>query len=541
MSIVVGLSVGHDGGAAVCIDGELCIAVAEERLVRVKHARGWHHALISALSHCNLSLQDIDLFVLSCPGDSQVLKTWNFGLATLGIDRSRLAWCDHHLSHALLSYASSGFARALVVVWDALGNNSQTESYFIVDSSTFEKVGGNSQDRERSGGIGPTYEAFSNLLGLRDDECGKTMALAAFGDHSKYPLELFSVREGRVFGALDQTHQWGARHFLAQNGVQLCSEVLHSHDEMAKDLAALVQHESERAMVEVIRDLTSLTGETAVCIGGGVGLNCVGNGRLRSSLSDLSFHFPGAVDDSGQAAGNALYGTYLLDHCIPNASASCPYVGPIWNEDHISWAIKRHPMVTPYSKRHIKQFWVEKQRNVTTTAAQLLHDGHVLGWWQGRSELGPRALGNRSILATPQSTHAATRVSREIKKREWYRPLAPVVSESEADRLAVHWNRYMTEAQFPSAPSCRRIPGGVHVDGSSRIQVASAEWNPRLVDLLQEFGQKSGVEAVLNTSFNVQEPIVESPGDALLTFLSSDLDYLVLGDWLVGAVSPRGK
>ncbi|MDH3739770.1 MAG: carbamoyltransferase, partial [Alphaproteobacteria bacterium] len=293
------------------------------------------------------------------------------------------------------------------------------------------------------------------------------------------------------------------------------------------DIAATMQTLTEDILLRLCRRLRADTGCRDLAMAGGVALNCVANGRIaRESGFDQLFVQPAAHD-----AGTAMGAAYLLWHehldqprQIENLS---PYLGPEFSEPDILTALES------------SEFAFEKHEDITSVAARLLVDGDIVAWFQGRMEIGPRALGNRSLLADPRRAEIRDIINQKVKHREAFRPFCPsVLADKALDWFDVAPTPQGPEYYMLSAVKARPnvdavIPAVVHVDGTARVQMVEREANPRYYELIEKFAQLTEVPVLLNTSFNDSEPIVCSPADALNTFRNTRIDKLVLGDYLV--------
>jgi predicted NodU family carbamoyl transferase len=532
--LVAGLNMGHDGGCALLRGGELVCAISEERLNRHRFSPGWARSLMYALETADADLADIDLIVFSS-GGPDLPAGFDGGLRRFGVDPKRFAVLDHHASHAWCAHCMSGAPESLVLVVDAVGNNEDTESWWWAGRGGVERLGRNDRVRPRSGGIGSTYEAFTNWLGFPDQESGKTMALAAFGDADAIEEPLFELVGTQVNGALPSTHQWGVEAFFASRGLALGDPFPNATEQPAKDVAAYVQREAEAAVLELVGRLLAEHPASTLCFTGGVALNCVLNSKLRDAIAPRRLFVPPASSDVGQPLGNALYGHWRLTGEVPAGSARWQCPGRGYSETEIAAALEEHPLVTPYGRLRREQRSWGRESNPAETAAQLLAEGKTVGWLQAGSEFGPRALGHRSILADPRTPASRDHLNRAVKHREWFRPFAPSIPRERAgDLVGVDGDfPYMLEAPTIREEWVERLAGVVHVDGTARVQTVCPEMDPRFHDLILRFECKTGVPAVLNTSFNDREPIVETPGDALLTFQAGRLDALIVGDTAV--------
>lgn len=297
-----------------------------------------------------------------------------------------------------------------------------------------------------------------------------------------------------------------------------------SQDDM--DIAYAGQALLEEVVLGLAQRLKRQTGERNLCLAGGVALNCSVNGKLLASgLFDDVYVIP-AADDSGQSLGRLFHDLHSDEVSVITEIGS-PYLGPLYSKKEIQSAICS---VEGVHAEH-KSF-----PSIARATARFIAQGKVVAWFQGRSEIGPRALGNRSILADPRNPQMRDNINKNVKHREWYRPVAPAVLEEDAS-LYFHLDRalpFMVFAVQARAEKVREIPSVVHVDGSARVQTVNEKQNPRFYRLIREFKLLTGVPVLINTSFNGRgEPIVESPTDALLAFRRMNLDALVLGDYLI--------
>ncbi|MEU6551572.1 carbamoyltransferase C-terminal domain-containing protein [Streptomyces sp. NPDC046915] len=531
---VAGLAIGHDCGCALVRDGQPVVAISEERLDRHRHSGLWASSLTYCLEHAGIRIGDVDLFVFSS-GGPPLPAGFDGGLSSLGVDKSRVTTVDHHLSHAFGAFCLSGFEDSAVLVLDAVGNCEDTESSYVASRDGVVRISERDPARPRYKGIGSTYEAFTNFLGFNDEESGKTMALAAYGDPGRFGVPLFDFApDGGVMGRLTQTHHWGVLEFARSNGLAFGELFDAGESQESRDVAAYVQHETEEALLKLIDDLLKRTGASRLCLSGGVALNCVANDRIRREYPGLDLFVLPPASDTGQPLGNALYGHWRGSGEMPTAHRGSSSFGRQYDEGSIRRALAKFADTLTYGRLYRYEYEYYKDSDPARTAAQLLAEGAVIGWFQGGSELGPRALGHRSILADPRDSRVRTYVNSAIKHREWFRPFAPSILAEESHRFtgdAVN-RSFMLESPSILESARTDIAGALHVDGTARIQCVMPEQRP-FHRLISAFADRTGVPAVLNTSFNVREPIVETPGQALGTFLSSELDYLVIEDFVV--------
>jgi carbamoyltransferase len=373
--------------------------------------------------------------------------------------------------------------------------------------------------------LGVFYAGMTEMLGFQplSDEW-KVMGLAAYGKPTfdLSPLicsdqDSYRVEGGRFFGRTDfDSAKLEAIVGPRRNGEEL--------GEKHENLARSTQDACEKAMHALLRRATTVTGSRKLCLAGGVALNSKANGELlRSGLIDDIFIQPAAGDDGACiGAAYAVYG--LLGLPYPRKPAGHTYLGPEFSNEEIEKVLSIYKL--PYTR----------EKDVSQRAAELLAQDHLIGWFQGRMEFGPRALGMRSILSDPRKAENRDRVNEAVKFREGWRPFAPSVLIERGGEYFddFHPSPYMILAFWANKAKAHEIPAVVHVDGSCRVQSVERSVNPRYYDLIAHFGRLTGVPVVMNTSFNLKgDPIVCTPKDAVQTFYTSGLDDLVIGDFVV--------
>ena len=438
----------------------------------------------------------------------------------VGSPKNAFKRIDHHYAHALSAYPVSGFDEATVVVIDGRGAWEAT--------SIWHGKGGELKLIEMvrwPNSIGLFYAQFTWWLGFeRFQDEWKVMGLAPYGRPG--------VDLGGFISVSDGHYSVNAR--LLLDDVSRIEKVLgpaRKSDEPLldrhRDVAWAVQDACERAELAVIKGAVSLTGSRNLCLAGGVALNSKANGLILSErLVDRIFIQPAATDD-GVAIGAALAAPVAAGFRCGEMTKA--YLGSESAPDEIEALLRTYKLS------------YERLDNPAETAADLLAEGKLIGWYQGREEFGPRALGNRSILADPRDVRNRDRVNNAVKFREDWRPFAPSVLEEAGASLFenYHTTPFMT-LTFQVRPEKKSaIAAAVHVDGSARVQSVTRDQNERYYDLIKAFAEKTGVPAVLNTSFNLKgEPIVNSPFDAIRTFYTSGLDALVLDRYLISKIPP---
>jgi len=557
---ILGINFSNFHESSVCLvqDGKLVFACAEERLSRLKQDKRFPRLAIKAtLDFAGLQPGDIEHVAFTFPPPWEFyshnlklmlagpwelsptrLQRWLLGLLrsqrhrggsldyerAFGRPRGGFHLINHHLCHALSSYCLSGFDEASVLVVDGRGSHEATTLWRAREDeiSLLETV-------EYPNSLGVFYAGITEMLGFEpfSDEW-KVMGLAAYGQPKvdlnaliRCDNDHYTVEARRFFGENDSDRS-GLEGIVGKRRSD-GEELSDTH----KNIARSAQDACEKALLASLTRLTGLTGSRNLCLAGGVALNCKANGELlRSGLIDEIYVQPAAGDD-GTCIGAALAVYQRLGMATPRKPVGHSYLGHEFSNESIEQVLKTYKL----SYRRLS--------NAPGTAAGLLAQNHLVGWFQGRMEFGPRALGNRSILADPRQAENRDRVNEAVKFREGWRPFAPSVLAEKAHLYFQDFKSspYMILSFWGDKQRAREIPAVVHVDGSCRVQSVERETNPRYYELIQEFEKLTGVPVVMNTSFNLKgDPIVCSPRDAVQTFYTSGLDDLVMGDFLVSKV-----
>lgn len=436
-----------------------------------------------------------------------------------------LHFIPHHLAHAASAYHASGWTSAAVLVLDGIGEAdtgllAHAQGTFIeaLDAPAFPDS------------LGFLWEKVCTFLGFSEYDACKVMGMAAYGDANpqRYALaELADVDdEGRLHCAADVLRfrqrelDAIAKHLGPPRMAGSALEKRHF------DIAAALQELTELAVLGSARRLSRLTGERRLAYAGGLALNCVANRHLLNAGLFKEVFVPSAPHDAGTAAGAAMHVHVALTGAPPRPCGDA-LVGPEYDDMQIEAALTRGGLV------------YRCEPDIADSVAQLLAGGFVVAWFQGRMEFGPRALGNRSLLADPRRDGMRERLNALVKRREAFRPFAPSVLAEWAES----WfdigesESILHELMLVTCPVLserrERIPAVLHVDGTARVQLVRREGNPRFYSLIERFYALTDVPLILNTSFNDQEPIVCSPADAVRTFLKSSIDALAIGDFLV--------
>ena len=552
--VTLGVNQNHDASAAIAINGRLVSAVAAERLVRTKHtSQGARMAVDYVLSAAGLTIDGVDL-VVECnhhdqsdggPGQNELARY-------LQRADQYLVHPSHHELHAASTFLTSPFKRSHVIVIDGKGSPNrplrpapkrirpqstdeelfECESFFEADERAFRL---HAQDltthltawpQRESIGVARMYNYVSKAIFSTRHDAGKTMALASFGDAAGAPP---FVRQGPHGLSIDTQTLFGE------------AEIARTRNYMDNvDIAARAQSDLENYVLEWIRRATHNRSNSAACFAGGTFLNCPTNRRIIDELGyENTWFFPASTDD-GIAIGGALLGHSVVLGGDRVHEPFSPFLGNTYTDDAILRAIGA--VEHEYGMK-LKRQSLPEVGDTIPLAADLISKGQVIGWFQGGSEVGPRALGNRSLLADPRTTATRDRINSKIKHREPFRPVAPAV-------LTEHAHRYFEDSPSDASrwmltvasvrPEVRDIvPGVVHVDGTARYQTVEQADNALFHALISEFYRLTGCPMLINTSLNLPgEPLVESPRDALENLLRTPMDALVMGRHIVTGGAP---
>jgi carbamoyltransferase len=552
------ISQGHDSAAALVIDGRVVAAAAQERFSRMKHTGDFPaDAVRYCLAEAGIGLDAVDeiahgfdytpyemLYSLD-PVSAQLFREVYSRDSLLALVRrdlgdypaGRVRQVGHHMAHAASAYLTSGWDECLTVVIDAMGETNGATVYHTAPGKwkALHQVGAGDS-------IGILYSLVTLHLGFdfNADEY-KIMGLAPYGDPARFRPFFDQAVQLREDGSiripilrLNQTRDerenyLRTRAHLAEHLVperQPDADITDVH----RDVAAALQDCLDRAMEHLCGTFARKSGLRRLALAGGVALNCTANGRLvRSGLFDEVYVQPAAGDD-GSALGAALYRASCAGEVVSRRMA-VPFLGPAHPAREVEAALDR-------VKDRVEVERCGTLEQACARAAELIAAGRVVGWYRGRMEFGPRALGNRSILADPGDPGMRDRVNAMVKMREAFRPFAPAVALEEVDR----WFDVPPGAELPymiiiadvREAHRRELPAVTHVNGSARVQTVSPRDNAEFHTLLQAVGRRTGRKMVLNTSFNVKgQPIVNTPQEAVDTFLGTGIDCLFLENNLV--------
>ena len=542
--IILGINCAHDASACLIIEGQICAAITEERLSRIKHQEGFPR---KAIDYCLRIAGVIDINQVDCIVINQYNKSaYEMELQYLGYCNELIINPSHHLLHAYYAFCASGFENAAVLIVDGSGYNygeyvirksphlgpapefSEMEeadtlykfSYENID--VIEKRWGlwhSSEPYYRFPSLGHMFSMASQYIFGDWIHAGKAMGLAPYGDSNELKFEIVK----KIEKTLEIDVDW-----ILELPKPTYDRPVHT-EKLKCDLAAKVQAELEDAMLFLADRAYQLTHSENLCLAGGVALNSVANGRIMRESSFRNVFIAPAANDSGIAIGAALYGYHQLSKSLPKIRYESDFWGTTYEDVEIESIIQKDPRV---------QYEIIK--NPAEQAATDIAMGKIVGWFEGKSEFGPRALGHRSILCDPRQGDMKDQLNNRVKFRETFRPYAASVLEEHVPEYfdLECQNPYMLVVVSIHPEKRNVIPAVCHVDGTCRIQTVGLGYDGNYRHLIESFYEKTSVPMVLNTSLNIRgEPIAETPQDALTCFLGSDMDVLYLGRYRISKIT----
>jgi carbamoyltransferase len=558
----------HDVSACLLRDGEIAYAIEKERITREKHATGFYQEVIEyCLQAEGIGLHDVELVVSNCyilpvpemedrliyqdmPGFLPEYERQDARRHPLFRARNgKVAAISHHLSHAYSAFAVSPFEEGAIMIVDGVGSYRsdvmesyppedggsplarESESYYTFKGTRLDCIkkvwmepdrGFLSDEFTNMPGLGALYSRASTYVFGDWNKCGELMGLAPYGRREQFP-SLMSIEDNKL-----TVPRWSAEFdqpYIPDSEGKWEASPSMKHWE---DLAWRVQDDTEKVLLARARWLRETTGAKNLCVAGGVALNCVANGRIAREAGFDNVWIQPAAGDNGIAIGCAYYGLHEVQKQPRRYVMKHSYTGRNYDDREVEAATQRTLVKA--------QTNAVRSDDICRDTAKLLADQKVIGWFQGRSEYGPRALGNRSIIADPRRAEMKDILNSRVKHRQPFRPFAPLVLAERCKEIfeGEEDSPFMLIAK-PVRPEWRdRIPAIVHVDGTARVQTVTEDTNPILYRLLKEFEALTGVPVLLNTSFNVKgEPIVETPRDAMACFINTGIDHLILHDRIV--------
>lgn len=568
-SYILGINT-YDHDVSVCLlrDGAIAFAIMKERINRQKHASGFYKDAVDyVLNAEGITLDDVSLAVRNCyilPVEEMEKRLISFDVPNfISEDDRPLAEKDplflnksgkavtvsHHLAHAYSAFAACPFEEGAVMIVDGVGSYKadamdndpgssdvsslarESESYYTFKGSelkTLKKVwltpsrGFLSDEFYNMPGLGALYSRASTYVFGDWNKCGELMGLAPYGRPNA--VKSFMRMENGELVVPDWDSDMN-RPYLMDSDEKWETSPSMKHWE---DVAWRVQDDTEKVLLARARWLREKTGAKNVVMAGGVALNCVANGKLAREAGFDNVWIQPAAGDDGIAIGCALYGHLAIQKKPRNYKITHAYSGRLYTDEEVKRATGTS-LVRAATRQH-------KSDDICRDTAKVLAEGNVVGWFQGGSEFGPRALGHRSIIADPRKAEMKDILNSRVKHRQPFRPFAPIVLAERSNEIfeGEQESPYMLMAKNVYPAWRDKIPAIVHVDGTARVQTVTEQSSPRLYRLLKEFDALTGVPVLVNTSFNVKgEPIVETPKDAMECFLTTGIHYLAIHDLLI--------
>lgn len=579
----------HDAAATLIKDGVVLSAAEEERFSRIKHDFEFpENAINFCLNLEGIEIEDVEYIVffekpfvkferlLLCTMQTfprsmklfrEAMVTWlgdklwikHLLQTKLGVEASKIIFSEHHISHAASSFYCSPFNEAAILTVDGVGE--WTTATLGIGRGTDIKL---LKEIKFPNSLGLLYSAFTAFLGFEVNEGEyKVMGMAPFGD-PKYVDQVYEVINVDEEGGFELDMDYFSFHYSSEKTFTKKFEKLFgeprdpkaefftdasgypsyfgekpdNYDEIAKqnqyyaDIAASIQVVTEQIMVKMANYAYKETGMKYLCMAGGVALNSVANRKILAQTPFEEIYIQPAAGDGGASTGAALYGY----HGILGKPRNFVMEHAYWGEEHSPNAVLEF-----LKEENIPHELIDNEDKLLEIVADNIQNGKVIGWHQGRFEYGPRALGNRSILADPRSHEMKDIVNVKIKFREPFRPFAPSIL---VDRAAEYFDLDDAEKHYPARfmlyvtnvneDKREVLPAITHVDGTGRLQTVRKDTNPKYYNLIKTFGDATGVPVLLNTSFNLKgEPVVNTPAEAFSSFNASGMDLLVLGNYLV--------
>jgi len=558
----------HDASAALLKDGVIVAAAEEERFTRIKHDTSFP---INAIKYCvesqfitmkNVNFigfyekpflkfervlsQHLEMFPYSFKTFLSSMPSWfNEKLRIPKIIKKTLKYTgdilfiEHHLAHASSSFLLSPFKKAAVLTIDGVGEWTTT-SYGIAVNNEIHLM----KEIKFPHSLGLLYSTITAYLGFTVNNSEyKVMGLSPYGINNKEKNQYYSKLRQVIDIKDDGSYHLNMSYFIfhyadRMPSKRLCkllggpvrnpeSEVTQRH----KDIAAALQLILEEVLTKILNHLYDLTKCENLVIGGGVALNCVYNGKILSKTPFKNLWIQPNASDGGTSIGVASYIYHTILGNPRNFIQKIDYLGPEYSDEEIKKFLHIN---------NIKYKPLKDEKNLIKTTAELIYNGNIVGWFQGKIEFGPRALGSRSILSNPTNPNMQEILNLKVKHREKFRPFAPVVCKDDAlkyfdcDKPIPEITDFMLMV-YPIREKWRKkLPAVTHIDGSGRLQTVRRFQNPLYYDLIKEFGKLSGIPILINTSFNIRgEPIVCTPFDAYKCMMGTGIDYLVIGKFLI--------
>jgi carbamoyltransferase len=552
----------HDSAAALLIDGKVVFAIEEEKLSGIKHDNSFPLKAIEAcLTYTQITIDEVDMVCwyeipkLKYDRVSKTLgkrwithfKTWNkfkkefkvkegnlknYIKDAIGFD-GVITFTKHHLSHLALSFYTSPFDEAIGISIDGVGEwDTISVAECSVDGITEIK------NVQFPNSLGLVYSTITSYLGFKPNSGEyKVMGLAPYGDYSKYDelFDTFTSFDTNSLITINQkyfTWEYSNTDMFTYDLIKLIGfEPRQPESKLEQhhmDLAASLQRWYERCLYYIINNSSSYSENSNLVLGGGSAYNGTANGKIKKHCGIKNVWIPYAPSDAGSAIGACLYVWHdvIGNKKVRGGDNQSPYLGPEFNKEYVASIIDNIGGIA-------FQYYKNTDTLLSKTA-NLIKEGNIIGWFQGRTEFGARALGNRSILANPHLPDVRDRINKVVKKREMFRPFAPSVTHEDYQKYFKSEEDVPYMNQVVQVISEIPIPSVTHVDNSARIQTVTNEQNPLYYSLLKEFEKITGTPILLNTSFNLRgQTMVNDPATAVKTFNNCDMDYLVIGNYII--------
>lgn len=559
-------SVYHDSAVALIKNGVLIAAVEEERFNRIKHAKkskinNSNEIPYASIDYClkeaGISLDEISYIGFSFKPERRLKNigiskysekdSWgtkdgeelfykNTKSIPLEIEKhygiklkNKFVWVDHHLAHAASTFFVSPFKESPIVIVDGIGEVATAWLGYGKDNKMY-KI----KEIMYPNSVGFLWEKMSEFLGLSAYDAGKVMGLASYGDWKVYIDNFHKIVDFNnkdIFTISNEIMRFRTDDFSKIEEL-FGVKKKESNTEFTKEhmnIAAAMQKITEKIILRLVSYTENKVKDKIkiknLCTAGGVMLNCIANELIFLVKPYDDIFIPSAPNDAGTAIGSAFY---IYNQILGNKRK--------FVYDHAYWGpeYKDNNKIEKLIKENGLEY--KKVKEIEKTSAKLIAEGNIIAWFQGRLEFGPRALGNRSFLADPRRSDLREVMNVKVKLREWFRPFAPsITEEDEKDffyfKKSLLSDRFMILSGIPQFPEI--IPAVVHIDETCRTQTVNKKTNPKYHKLIKEFGKITGIPIVLNTSYNVQEPIICSPEEAIRTFLKTQIDYLVINEYLI--------
>ncbi len=551
MKITLGIHIGHDRGACIIRNGKVIAAISNERLDRIKYSQSLdipYDSIDSLLKYCKLTFNDISAIGLSAVAiegmniydlyQKEIFEHYN-------CEYKPFYLVHHHEAHAYSTYFSSGFDKSLIFVFDGggdfWGSKQESETIYVANNGSIALIDRRLQNiavRHMKDNINHVYQfmpeyvknlemslarkysQITHLLGFGFGQEGKTMGLASYG---KPMIDFSSINYTNLNFSLTYKDLIKDFYVMQQVSNKSFKDFIYQERE---NIASTVQNYIENAVISIIKNYVNRYSVNKVCLAGGLFLNCLTNHKIieKCNLEDL-FILPSSGDD-GQALGCAYYAYTREFGNIEKFEIKLPYIGLSYDNAQIEKAISdKNLLFNRYSDEELKK-----------VVAKYIYNNKIVAFHRGRTEIGPRALCHRSILANPTNPDMKDILNNRVKHREPFRPFAPTVADEDKYEYfdLKCSSEYMLLATTVKEKYIKSLSAITHVDNTARIQSVEKDKEPFLHGLLMEIKKLTGFSVVLNTSFNVAgEPIVETPLDALNTFLSTDIDILVIENYVI--------